>query len=124
MTIAPIALDAALQPDNRWSWSVDCKDPADSRTGTSPTLTDAMARIQAACAGQLVSQDSGKNVGKLIAASRRAAKLTQAQLANCLSTTRSAVAQWESGYAHPTVKHLLQIAQVLDITPNQLLKGA
>ena len=42
---------------------------------------------------------------------RIGAKLTQAQLAECLQTTQSVIARLESGRVHPSTKTLQKIAQ-------------
>ena len=54
---------------------------------------------------------------------RRAAGLTQAELARRLVTTQSAVARWETGGASPTLKTVQRIARACGLEP-QIVWGA
>ena len=55
--------------------------------------------------------------------SRIAAKMTQEELARAVGKTRNAVAQWESGVAHPRPNTLEDIAGALKISVDWLLTG-
>lgn len=58
------------------------------------------------------------NIGKL----RKAANLTQAQLAERLGIKRSALAMWETGCNNPPTKYLLALAKNLNCPVEALLK--
>ena len=55
--------------------------------------------------------------------SRMAAKMTQEELAKAVGKTRNAVAQWESGTAHPRPNTLEDIAGALKVSLEWLLLG-
>ena len=55
--------------------------------------------------------------------SRIAAKMTQEELARAVGKTRNAVAQWESGTAHPRPNTLEDIAGALKVSLEWLLLG-
>ena len=61
---------------------------------------------------------------KTIRQARRAAGMTQEQLASALGVTQGAVAQWEAGLVHPSVKLLKPLAVALGITVDELLTEA
>ena len=54
---------------------------------------------------------------------RKAAGLTQVQLAELLGVTQGAVAQWENGQTHPSFGVLKPLAAVLGLTLEQLIEG-
>lgn len=62
-------------------------------------------------------------IGKFIAARRKAANLTQMQLAETLNITDRAVSKWETGKAMPDSSIMLALCDVLKITVNDLLSG-
>ena len=62
-------------------------------------------------------------VGRFIAACRKKADLTQAQLAEKLDITNRAVSKWETGKAMPDSSIMLALCDVLGITVNDLLCG-
>lgn len=62
-------------------------------------------------------------VGRFIAACRKKADLTQAQLAEKLNITNRAVSKWETGKAMPDSSIMLALCDVLGITVNDLLCG-
>ncbi|MEN0115403.1 MAG: helix-turn-helix transcriptional regulator [Agrobacterium cavarae] len=49
--------------------------------------------------------------------------LTQNEVANHLRVTRVAVAQWESGTTYPEACHLAEIAELLDVSLDQLFRA-
>lgn len=59
-----------------------------------------------------------------IAKRRKEKGLTQAILAKKLCVDRTTVAKWEAGVSFPKTKMLLELAGVLDITVDKLLKDA
>ena len=52
---------------------------------------------------------------------RKTNNLSQEQLAEKLGVTRQAVSKWESGQAMPDVDKLIQLANMFEITTDQLL---
>ena len=62
-------------------------------------------------------------IGKFIAQRRKAAGLTQLQLAEKLNITDRAVSKWETGKALPDSSIMLDLCDILDITVNDLLNG-
>ena len=54
--------------------------------------------------------------GSIIKQARRTAGLTQAELAERLATTRSAIARWESGRVSPTVESLSRIVEACGLS--------
>ena len=59
--------------------------------------------------------------GEKLKNARKEAGLSQEQLAEKLSVSRSAVAKWESGKGMPDVNNLKVIAQLLDVSVDYLL---
>ncbi len=62
-------------------------------------------------------------IGKFIAERRKAAGLTQMQLAEKLDITDRAVSKWETGRAMPDSSLMLDLCDLLNITVNDLLSG-
>ncbi len=60
-------------------------------------------------------------IGKNIAAYRKQRRLTQAKLAEMLNYSDKAVSKWERGESVPDVMILVQIAELFEITVNDLL---
>lgn len=57
-----------------------------------------------------------------IATLRKARNMTQAELADKLGVSRSALAMWECGENLPPTKHLIAICDVLDCSLDELLR--
>ena len=55
---------------------------------------------------------------------RKALGMTQEQLAKALGVTQGAVAQWEKGISHPAFEKLSQVASVLNMTIDELMRKA
>ena len=53
---------------------------------------------------------------------RKAAGITQNELAETLCIDRSTIAKWETGKAYPRAALLPKIAQILDCTVDELLQ--
>lgn len=66
--------------------------------------------------------DSGK-IGKFISERRKAINLTQNELANKLHITDKAVSKWERGLSLPDISVLIPLAEILDISLYDLLRG-
>jgi len=62
-------------------------------------------------------------IGRFIAEKRKAAGLTQSQLAEKLNITDRAVSKWETGRSLPDSAIMLELCGVLKITVNDLLSG-
>ena len=54
---------------------------------------------------------------------REKKKLSQVQLAEALNVTQSTVAMWEIGANKPRADKLVQLAQILGCTVDELLRG-
>lgn len=65
-----------------------------------------------------------KNLGAVIAAQRRARKLTQEKLAEKLSTSPEWISQVERGVGRPSVEMLLNMARALDVSAGALVELA
>ena len=62
---------------------------------------------------------------EIIRNARKAAGLSQAQLAATLGVSQGAVAQWENGITHPSYGVLKPLADTLGLTLDELIgKGA
>lgn len=64
-----------------------------------------------------------EQIGALIARRRREKSLTQKQLAARLGVTDKAVSKWERGLSCPDIALLMPLAELLEVTPGQLLTG-
>lgn len=62
-------------------------------------------------------------IGKFISERRRAAGLTQMQLAEMLNITDRAVSKWETGRSMPDSSIMLELCDILKINVNDLLCG-
>ncbi len=62
-------------------------------------------------------------IGRFIAERRKAAQLTQMQLAEKLGITDKAVSKWERGVAMPDTAIMLELCDILCISVNELLSG-
>lgn len=66
--------------------------------------------------------DAGKT-GKLIANKRKVLNMTQNELAEKLHITDKAVSKWERGLSFPDISILIPLAEILNISLYDLLKG-
>ena len=62
-------------------------------------------------------------IGKLIAKRRKQKGLTQSQLAEYLGVSNKTVSKWETGGGLPDISLLIDLADALSITIDDLLKG-
>jgi transcriptional regulator with XRE-family HTH domain len=67
--------------------------------------------------------DAAETVGARIRAARLARGMTQADLAEAVGVSRSAVAQWETERSGQVRGNLTRIASVLGVTVEHLLSG-
>lgn len=63
------------------------------------------------------------NVGENIKKMRKKLKITQDELAEKLSVTRQAVSNWENGKTEPDIETLTKMAQIFDISIDELVDG-
>ena len=61
-------------------------------------------------------------IGKKIANTRKELGITQVELADKMAVTRQTVSRWESGAALPDVENISQIATILNVSCDYLLK--
>ena len=66
---------------------------------------------------------SNEKMGRFIAELRKAKGMTQLDLANELHITDKAISKWERGLSNPDIGLLPQLADLLDVSVNELLKG-
>ena len=62
-------------------------------------------------------------VGSFIAKKRKEKGLTQQELGNILYVTDKAISKWERGLSMPDIALLTKLADVLDVTINDILNG-
>lgn len=67
-----------------------------------------------------VGVDVRRIIGKRIRAARRAADITQVDLASRLHITQSSIAQWERGKNVPAAIHRARLAEILGLTFEEL----
>ena len=64
-----------------------------------------------------------EKTGKFISERRKAINLTQKELADKLHITDKAVSKWERGLSFPDISVLIPLAETLNISLYDLLKG-
>ena len=64
-----------------------------------------------------------KTLGTLIAELRKEKGMTQAQLAEQMGVTDKAVSKWERDLSCPDISSIPKLAQVLEVSVDQLMKG-
>ena len=64
-----------------------------------------------------------EKIGNFIAKTRKAKKLTQAELAEKLGVTDRAVSNWENGKNMPDLSLFKPLCDILEITINELISG-
>ena len=65
-------------------------------------------------------QSGDMNIGQLIATQRKKHQLTQAQLAEKLYVSKSAVAKWETGGGIPDRDNLKRLSEIFNISTDEL----
>lgn len=63
------------------------------------------------------------NFGNFLCMLREQKGLTQAEIAQMLSVTPAAVSKWENGESKPRIETLFQLAEILDVTAEELMAG-
>ena len=64
-----------------------------------------------------------QKTGKIISRKRKSMNMTQGELAKKLHITDKAVSKWERGLSFPDISVLIPLAEILDISLYDLLKG-
>lgn len=64
-----------------------------------------------------------ENCGKLICNLRKSKNMTQKQLADKLHIQAKTVSKWETGHGFPDTSLLSDLAKILEVTPDTILKG-
>lgn len=64
-----------------------------------------------------------KAVGRFIAERRRRLNMTQRELAEKLNITDRAVSRWERGVGAPDISLILPLAEILNVSADELLEG-
>ena len=64
-----------------------------------------------------------KKIGSFIAEKRKSKKMTQMQMGEKLGVTAKTISRWENGNYMPDISLLIPIAELLEITVDELLQG-
>jgi transcriptional regulator with XRE-family HTH domain len=67
----------------------------------------------------LVLVELGRNLSRI----RKERRLTQQQLAEFLGVQQRVISRWETGVAKPHLNHLVQLAEVLEVSLDSLVLG-
>lgn len=65
-----------------------------------------------------------ENVGEFLQTLRKAKGLTQSELADMLSVSNKTVSKWESGVGLPEITTLVILADIYDVTVDDILRGS
>jgi transcriptional regulator with XRE-family HTH domain len=63
--------------------------------------------------------DLGKNLSEI----RKSRRLTQQQLAELIHVQQRVISRWETGVAAPHLNHIVQLAEVLEVSLDRLIRG-
>jgi len=64
-----------------------------------------------------------RTLGENLRAQRLRCKMTQEFVAERLDVSRQTVTKWENGAAEPSTSHLLALAKLFGVAPEELLRG-
>lgn len=64
-----------------------------------------------------------KRIGQFISMQRKQMSMTQKDLASKLNITNKAISKWETGEGYPDISVLPTLAEILNVTVDELLKG-
>lgn len=67
-------------------------------------------------------QEYAKTLGEVIKRHRMECQMTQEFVAEALGVSRQAVSKWENGSSDPSTTNLIALANLFDITPEEMLK--
>lgn len=62
-------------------------------------------------------------LGRNLAEIRKSRRLTQQQLAELIRVQQRVISRWETGVAAPRLNHCVQLADVLEVSLDQLIRG-
>lgn len=66
--------------------------------------------------------ENAKTLGEVLKQHRLNCKMTQEFVAETLGVSRQAVSKWESGASAPSTTNLMALAEVFDVSAEELLK--
>src|SRR3989339_338339 len=66
---------------------------------------------------------SSIDCGKFIAELRKDKRITQTELADLLKVSNSAISRWETGEGFPDISIFPRLAEILNVSVDELLKG-
>lgn len=67
-------------------------------------------------------EEYAKTLGGVIKKHRMVCQMTQKFVAETLGVSRQAVSKWENGSSDPSMTNLIALANLFDITPEEMLK--
>ena len=67
-------------------------------------------------------QEYAKTLGEVMKRHRMECQMTQEFVAEALGVSRQAVSKWENGSSDPSTTNLIALANLFDITPEEMLK--
>lgn len=67
-------------------------------------------------------EEYAKTLGGVIKKHRMECQMTQEFVAETLGVSRQAVSKWENGSSDPSTTNLIALANIFDITPEEMLK--
>ena len=67
-------------------------------------------------------QEYAKTLGEVIKRHRMECQMTQEFVAEALGVSRQVVSKWENGSSDPSTTNLIALANLFDITPEEMLK--
>lgn len=67
-------------------------------------------------------EEYAKTLGEVIKKHRMECQMTQEFVAEALGVSRQAVSKWENGSSDPSTTNLIALANLFDITPEEMLK--
>ena len=65
---------------------------------------------------------SARTLGEVLKKHRTECRMTQEFVAESLGVSRQAVSKWENGSSDPSTTNLIALANLFDITPEEMLK--
>jgi len=66
---------------------------------------------------------SSVDCGRFIAELRKSKRITQTELADLLKVSNSAISRWETGEGYPDISIFPRLAEILNVSVDELLKG-
>ena len=64
-----------------------------------------------------------KSLGEVLKEHRTRCTMTQEFVAEAMGVSRQAVSKWENGTADPSTSHLLKLAQLYGVEPEELIRS-